>query len=122
MMLALSLHIMTGHASSTVAAAGCSIQSTTHAAAAHAACQCAALLCYVLLALAENSVHPYDVLECEPELVSGYYVDYGGVVFMLIYLSDGISMYTVPHATECVYAMVYTTRCTQRMHTTPLLC
>jgi len=45
---------------------------------------------YVLVGLIETSVHPYDVLECEPELVSGYYVDYGGVVFMLIYLSEGI--------------------------------
>ena len=32
-----------------------------------------------------SSVHPYDVLEAEPEIVSGYYVDYGGVAFMVIY-------------------------------------
>jgi NADH:ubiquinone oxidoreductase subunit H len=45
---------------------------------------------YVAVALLETSVHPYDVLECEPELVSGYYVDYGGVAFMVIYLAEGI--------------------------------
>merc|ERR1712137_1273816 len=37
-------------------------------------------------------MHPYDVLEAEPEVVSGYYVDYGGVVFMLIYLAEGVSI------------------------------
>ena len=35
-------------------------------------------------------MHPYDVLEAEPEVVSGYYVDYGGVVFMVIYLAEGV--------------------------------
>jgi len=42
--------------------------------------------------MVESSVHPYDVLEAEPELVSGYYVDYGGVAFMVIYLGEGISL------------------------------
>nr|APQ44785.1 NADH dehydrogenase subunit 1 [Diplonema papillatum] len=50
----------------------------------------AALGTYVLITLLELSIHPYDVLECEPELVSGYYVDLGGVSFMVVYLAEGI--------------------------------
>jgi len=49
-----------------------------------------AALVYIATALLETSVHPYDVLECEPELVSGYYVDYGGVSFMVLYLAEGL--------------------------------
>ena len=47
-------------------------------------------LSYVLVTMMEGSIHPYDVLEAEPEIVSGYYVDYGGYVFMLIYLGEGV--------------------------------
>jgi len=50
------------------------------------------VVCYVVGSAAETSLHPYDVLECEPELVSGYYVDYGAVGFMVIYLGEGIAM------------------------------
>ena len=45
--------------------------------------------------LVECSLHPYDVLESEPEIVSGYYVDYGAVVFMVIYLGEGIALLTL---------------------------
>jgi NADH:ubiquinone oxidoreductase subunit H len=64
----------------------------------HTACVAAwvvgplSLAVYVAVALLETSIHPYDVLECEPELVSGYYVDYGGVAFMVIYLAEGIML------------------------------
>nr|ATQ37458.1 NADH dehydrogenase subunit 1 [Diplonema ambulator] len=47
------------------------------------------LLCISML---ECSLHPYDILECEPEIVSGYYVDHGAVAFMLLYLAEGILM------------------------------
>ena len=46
----------------------------------------------------ECSLHPYDVLECEPEIVSGYYVDHGAVAFMLIYLSEGVAMMVMQSA------------------------
>ncbi len=45
---------------------------------------------FMLLSLVETAGHPYDVVECEPEMVSGYYVDHGGVSFMMIYLAEGI--------------------------------
>ena len=47
---------------------------------------------YGVVSLIETSIHPYDILEAEPEVVSGYYVDYGGYVFMLIYLAEGIAI------------------------------
>lgn len=37
------------------------------------------------LLLWENGVHPIDVVECEPELVDGSWVDFGGVMFLLTY-------------------------------------
>nr|QHQ98658.1 NADH dehydrogenase subunit 1 [Diplonema japonicum] len=51
-----------------------------------------AMMVYLCIALVECSLHPYDVLECEPELVSGYYVDHGAVAFMVVYLSEGIAL------------------------------
>ena len=50
---------------------------------------------YVVVMLMEGSLHPFDVLEAEPEIVAGYYVDYGGHVFMVIYLAEGITLCTV---------------------------
>ena len=51
---------------------------------------------YCMVVLMEGSIHPYDVLEAEPEVVSGYYVDYGGYVFMLVYLGEGVVIHQVP--------------------------
>ena len=51
-----------------------------------------AVTLYMICASVEVSLHPHDVLEAEPELVSGYYVDHGGALFMVIYLGDGVAM------------------------------
>jgi NADH:ubiquinone oxidoreductase subunit H len=59
---------------------------------------------YLLVVCLETSIHPYDVLEAEPEVVSGYYVDYGGVVFMLLYLTEGVIL----HVCSKCYAMYST--------------
>ena len=53
---------------------------------------CPAVATYAVGCMLEASWHPYDVLECEPEVVCGWYVDYGGVSFMLVYLAEGIAM------------------------------
>ena len=53
-----------------------------------------AVLLYTALAVVESTCHPFDVVECEPEMVSGYYVDHGGISFMLIYLAEGIVLST----------------------------
>ena len=52
-------------------------------------------LVWLLLALLEGGVHPYDVVECEPELVSGYYVDMGGALFVICYLSESILLHSL---------------------------
>ncbi len=50
------------------------------------------MVCYGIGVLIESSIHPFDVLEAEPEIVSGYYVDYGSIAFMVIYLGEGVSI------------------------------
>ena len=40
--------------------------------------------------LVECDIQPFDLLECESEVVCGYMVDYGGVLFMILYLSAGV--------------------------------
>ena len=59
------------------------------------------VLTYAMATAMECSIHPYDILECEPEIVSGYYVDYGGVSFMVIYLGEGIATPTTMMDTAC---------------------
>jgi len=60
---------------------------------------------YIMAAMMESSIHPYDILECEPEIVSGYYVDYGGVSFMVIYLGEGIAATSLLLTLLCIVAM-----------------
>jgi len=50
------------------------------------------LVCvFSFVVLLDGGIHPYDVIECEPELVSGYYIELGGVLFIVCYLSEGIA-------------------------------
>jgi len=42
----------------------------------------------VVLGMTESDVHPFELIECEPEVVCGYFVDQGGVLFVAIYLAD----------------------------------
>ena len=58
---------------------------------------CSLVGLYVVVTMLEGSLHPFDVLECEPEVVSGYYVDHGSVGFMVIYLGEGIALLHTPH-------------------------
>nr|QHQ98625.1 NADH dehydrogenase subunit 1 [Namystynia karyoxenos] len=53
----------------------------------------------------ESGVQPFDLVECEPEVVSGYFVDHGGVLFMLIYLGDGVIFVCV----LCFFWLIVTT-------------
>ena len=51
---------------------------------------------FILAIVLDSSTHPYDILEAEPEVVSGYHTDLGGVLFMVIYLTEGILLLHVP--------------------------
>ena len=62
-----------------------------------------AVLLYVMCMLLESSIHPFDVLESEPEIVSGWYVDYGGVVFMVLYLGEGVCTNTISGHTPILH-------------------
>ena len=64
---------------------------------------------YILIVAVECSLHPYDLLECEPELVSGYYVDHGAVAFMIIYLAEGICIHVRPVCISPIYLRTHPT-------------
>ena len=100
---------------------GCMIHSSSNSSAASISTSMVvvlpAVLCYGVAMLLETSMHPYDILEAEPELVSGYYVDYGGVVFMLIYLGEGVSIHNQLHllSHDTNYCILHPSLC---MHAT----
>jgi NADH-quinone oxidoreductase subunit H len=43
---------------------------------------------FVIAALAENAIHPFDLPEAESELVVGYFVEYSGIMFGLFTLAE----------------------------------
>ena len=65
-----------------------------------------AVLVYGLCLVVESSIHPFDILEAEPEIVSGWYVDYGGIAFVVIYLSEGIATIRIPPLVHVGYTNV----------------
>ena len=74
---------------------------------------------YAMLTMLELSIHPYDVLECEPELVSGYYVDLGGVCFMVVYLAEGMLAHRSTHAHLVVSTQHHVLLCLPTPYRTP---
>ena len=47
---------------------------------------------FVIIGAAETSRHPFDLPEAEPELVSGYNVEYSAIRFALFFLSEYLSV------------------------------
>jgi NADH-quinone oxidoreductase subunit H len=43
---------------------------------------------FLIAALAENAIHPFDLPEAESELVVGYFVEYSGIMFGLFTLAE----------------------------------
>ena len=50
---------------------------------------------YVLSMVAETNRAPFDLVECEQELVSGYLTDYSGFRYAIYFLAEYINMATV---------------------------
>nr|QPN54269.1 NADH dehydrogenase subunit 1 [Myrsidea sp. ADS-2020] len=51
------------------------------------------VLMFISVALAELNRTPFDLSEGESELVSGYSVEYGGVMYTLLFLSENVSIF-----------------------------
>ena len=49
-------------------------------------------LFFLIIGAAETSRHPFDLPEAEPELVSGYNVEYAAIRFALFFLSEYLSV------------------------------
>ena len=49
------------------------------------------IILYIIMSIESNRL-PYDLIECESELVAGYIIEYSAIEFTLIYLSEYIML------------------------------
>src|SRR5207244_12838696 len=61
------------------------------------------LLCFVLAAMAENNVTPFDIVEAESEIVAGYHVEYSGMKFALFFLAEFANTLTIAALTSVLF-------------------
>ena len=58
---------------------------------------------FVLAAFAENKRLPFDLPECEAELVGGYHTEYGGMRFALFMMGEYLSMVAISAVTVTLF-------------------
>jgi NADH-quinone oxidoreductase subunit H len=62
-----------------------------------------ACLIFFTSALAESNRLPFDLPECEQELVGGYHTEYGGLRFVMFFLGEYIHVMTVSFLTVILF-------------------
>ncbi|MCX7805417.1 MAG: NADH-quinone oxidoreductase subunit H [Planctomycetota bacterium] len=62
-----------------------------------------AFLLFLVCAFAENNRLPFDMPECEPELVGGYHTEYSSMKFAMFFLGEYIAMIAASAVTATLF-------------------